>query len=148
LGQNYNIKDNVGKQFNDILGFHFNNKGELKAQYGIDTYETNEIAKGNGAPQSLNEGASGENLYWIMNEIDGLAPSGRLLTYARIGKIDLKSEKGGVSDFITLGGEAKKVTYFLDQKFPFLQTTKGSTVVFFGSDKKGKNIWFCRVKLD
>jgi hypothetical protein len=148
LGQNYNIKDNVGKQFNDILGFHFNNKGELKAQYGIDTYETNEIAKGNGAPQSLIEGASGENLYWIMNEIDGLAPSGRLLTYARIGKIDLKSEKGGVSDFITLGGEAKKVTYFLDQKFPFLQTTKGSTVVFFGSDKKGKNIWFCRVKLD
>ncbi len=148
LGQNYTVKDNVGKQFNDILGFHFNNKGEMKAQYGVDTYETNDIAKSNGAPQSLIESANGENLYWIMNEIDGLAPSGRLLTYARIGKIDLKSEKGGVSDFITLGGEAKKVTYFLDQKFPYLQTSKGNTVVFFGSDKKGKNIWFCRVNLE
>jgi len=148
LGQNYTVKDNVGKQFTDVLGFHFNNKGELKAQYGVDTYETNDIAKGNGAPQSLIEGASGKNLYWVLNEIDGFAPSGRLLTYARIAKIDLSSAEGGISDFITLGGVDKKISYFLDQKFPYLQTSKGNTIVFFGADKKGKNIWFCRVKID
>ena len=148
LGQNYDVNDKTGIQYSDVLGFHFNSKGELKAQYGVDTYETNTVAKGNGAPQSLVEGSSGKNMYWILNEIDGFAMSGRLLTYARIGKIDLTSDTGGISDFITLGGEAKKVNYFLDQKFPYLQTTKGNTLVFFGSDKKGKNIWFCRVKID
>lgn len=147
-GQNFDTNKEGGIMYNDILGFHFDNKGVLKAQYGVDTYETNAVAKGNGAPQSLIEGASGKNVYWILNEIDGFAFSGRLLTYARIGKIDITSDSGGLTDFITLGGEAKKVNYFLDQKFPFLQTSKGNTVVFFGADKKGKTIWFCRVKID
>lgn len=149
LGQNYTVnpKENT-KQFSDVLGFHFNEKGELKAQYGVDTYENNAVAKGNGAPQSMIESADGSKLFWILNEIDGFAPSGRLLTYARIGAIDLKSNEGGLSEFITLGGEGKKINYFLDQKFPYLQTSKGNTLVFFGADKKGKNIWFCRVNLE
>lgn len=147
-GQNFDTNKDGATMYKDILGFHFDKKGVLKAQYGIDTYETNAVAQGNGAPQVMMEGASGKNMYWLIHEIDGLAPSGRLLTYARIGKVDLTSTNGGVTDLMTLGGEAKKVTYFLDQKFPYLQTSKGNTVVFFGADKKGKNIWFCRVNLE
>lgn len=145
-GQNFVPNDKTGPQYTDVLSFHFDSKGVLKAQYGVDTKETNAIAKANGAPQDLIEGASHNYMYWFLREIDGTSWNGRLLTYVRATKIDLNN--AGLSEMLTIGSEGDKPVYFLDPNFPFLETEKGHSVVFFGSDKKGKNIWFCRVKLD
>jgi hypothetical protein len=41
-----------------------------------------------------------------------------------------------------------KEKFYLDPKFPMLETETGGRIVFFGSDKKGKTLWFARVKLD
>jgi hypothetical protein len=145
IGQNFQPNDKTGPQFKDVLCFHFDSKGVLKAQYGVDTKEANAVAQANGCPQFFIEGASGKSMYWFLREIDGFAPNGRLLTYLRIGKIDMNGAT--ITDLKMPGGD-KKPEYFLDPNFPFLETEKGGVVTLFGADKKGKTIWFCRVKLD
>jgi len=133
-----------GNQYNDIVGFHFDDKGKLKAQYSIDTKESNKYAKANGTEQFFTENKSGNRMYWFQLEILGVALArGKMLSYPSIGYIDLTNDN--VSNFISLGGEEG---YYLDPSYPFLATDGESKIVFFGSDKKGKEIWFARVMLD
>lgn len=142
-GQNFK-PSNEGPQFQDILGFHFDNKGVLKSQYSIDTEESNKYAKSAGAEQVFIENASGDKMYWFKQEIVGASMArGKMLAYPSAGYITLGD--AGISNFTTYGGEEG---YYLDPLYPFLETDKGHTIVFFGSDKKGKEIWFARVKLD
>jgi hypothetical protein len=152
-GQNFNSSKD-GNRYNDVLCLHFDSKGFLKAQYGLDTKETNAIAKANGAPQYLLEGSKSKAIYWVVNEIDDIrkeigmdvAQNLKLLIYPRIGKIDVNA--GSISDFKDLGKVEKKQVYFLDNRFPYLPVDEGNKLVFFGADKAGKNIWFARVVLD
>ena len=65
--------------------------------------------------------------------------------YPRIGKIDL--DNANISDFQAYGA-IEKDKYYLDPRIPFLETNEGGKIVFFGSDKSGKTLWFCRVKLN
>jgi len=142
-GQNYK-PSKEGPQFNDIVGFHFDSKGELISQYSVDTKESNKYAKTNGTEQVFIENASGDKMYWFQGEIVGVSLArGKMLAYPSIGNVSLKD--GSISNFTAYGGEEG---YYLDPSFPFLETDKGSTIVFFGSDKKGKEIWFARVLLD
>ncbi len=103
LGQNYDKnKEGQIKQFEDVLGFHFDTTGKLKAQYGLDTKEAgvtietstqyhitykvvSQLTTTYACPQQLIEGTDG-NLYWILQEIKGMR-EGKLLTYPRIGRI-------------------------------------------------------------
>ncbi len=144
-GQNYKIdqagNDKGSKNFKDIMGFHFDSKGLLKSQYGIDTKENGNAAQNFGTPQLYLEGNDG-NMYWMIREIkDFNALYGKLLTYPRLGKITPDAK---VSDFLTIG---KSDGYYLDPKYPFLEINKGNNIVFFGANKSGKSIWFCRVNL-
>lgn len=142
-GQNFD-PSNEGPKFNDILGFHFDSKGVLKAQYSVDTKESNKYAKSFGTEQFFIENAGGDKMYWCQLEIVGVAMAkGKLLSYPSIGHITLND--GNISPFTAYGGEED---YYLDPTFPFLETDKGNTIVFFGSDKGGKEIWFARVMLD
>lgn len=154
-GQNYNLslKDKEIR-YNDVICMHFDGKGALKAQYGLDTRENNSIAKAFGAPQYCVEGAKTKSAYWVVTEIDGMREeigmnvdaNRKLLLYARIGKIN--AADGTISDFKDLGKVGKKNVYFLDNRFPYLPVDEGNKLVFFGSDKGGRNIWFSRVALD
>ncbi|HYG51925.1 MAG TPA: hypothetical protein VD905_13530 [Flavobacteriales bacterium] len=146
MGQNIEQSDK-GKRFKDVLSFHFDNKGVLRSQYGLDIIETNDLAQARLTPQQLLPGASAGNMYWFVREIDGVNAADRLLTYGRIGKIDMNGAT--VGDFKILGSaNNKKPDYFLDPNFPYLTSETPGTVVFFGSDKKEKNLWFSRVFLD
>lgn len=158
LGQNYDkTKEGVITKYEDILGFHFDANGKLKAQYGLDTKEkgitvdynylnsigyttVTKITTVYACPQTIIEGTDGDQ-YWILQEIKGQG-NGKLLTYPRIGKINMKNST--LSDLVTFG---KTEGYYLDPTYPFLQTDKNETVVFFGADKQGKELWFARVKL-
>ena len=157
LGQNYEkTKEGGIQQFKDLIGLQFDKGGKFKFQYGIDTKEdgiaisqrssgmttirTTQIFSN---PQNLFESSDG-NLYWLLQEIKGFGLFGgdKLLTYPRMGKVDTNS--GNVSDFKSFG---KGDGYYLDPKYPYLQTDKNETIVFFGADKAGKELWFARVKL-
>jgi len=157
LGQNYEkTKEGGIQQFKDLIGLQFDKGGKFKFQYGIDTKEdgiaisqqssgmttirTTQIFSN---PQNLFESSDG-NLYWLLQEIKGFGAFGgnKLLTYPRMGKVDTNS--GNVSDFKAFG---KGDGYYLDPTYPYLQTDKDETLVFFGADKAGKELWFARVKL-
>ncbi len=162
LGQNYNRdKDGNINKFEDVLGFHFGVDGKLKAQYGLDTKEsgkiistssdthygistitriTTTVTRNFACPQQLIEGSDGD-MYWLLREIRDIR-EGKLLTYPRIGKINMKNAT--VTNLTTFGrGEG----FYLNPNYPTLETDKGESIVFFGADKSGKELWFARVKL-
>lgn len=142
-GQNYK-PSKEGAQFNDIVGFHFDEKGHLLSQYSVDTKESNKDAKANGTEQFFIENAKGDRVYWFQLEILGVSMSrGKMLAYPSIGNVNLADNS--ISNFTSYGGEEG---YFLDNSFPYLETDKGNAIVFFGSNKKGKEIWFARIILD
>lgn len=142
-GQNFN-NTRDGKKFTDVLGFWFDRDGKLHAQYGVDTKESNMYAKAAGAPQDIIASADGSSLYWLLLEIRGVMFfKHKPLTYPRIGKIDLAT--GNVGDFLDVRGPDDD--YYLDAKFPFIESKADNMLTFFGSDKKGNNIWFVRVKI-
>ncbi len=147
-GQNFDTGDK-GIKYRDVIGFHFDSKGVLKSQYGVDTKETNAAALSNGAPQFLVEGSNHQDIYWIITEIDGLKEGAngitKLLLYPRVAKINVAA--GTIGDFVTLGKVDKKA-FYLDNKFPYLPVADDNALVFFGSDKPGKYIWFGKLKLE
>ena len=129
----------------DILGFYYDTKGVLKAAYSFNTKEGNEYSRKFGVEMELIEDPQTGKFFWGVYEvktyrvINGLAYP---LRYPRIASID---KDGKLSDFKRIGGE--KSPYYLDNGYPYLETEKGHRVVFFGSDKPGKNLWFAQVKL-
>lgn len=159
IGQNYDKnKDGFINRFEDILGFHFDKNGVLRSQYGLDTKEkgitvssnttygltyrtTTTTTKIYSCPQTLVEGTDG-NVYWILQEIKGMGPNSRTLTYPRIGRINVTD--ASVTDLKTFG---KGEGYYLDSNYPFLASGKNESMVFFGSDKSGRELWFARVLL-
>jgi hypothetical protein len=41
-----------------------------------------------------------------------------------------------------------KKAFYLDNKFPYLPVDEGNAIVFFGSDKAGRVLWFGKLKLE
>ncbi|MEI6123739.1 MAG: hypothetical protein WCQ95_08925 [Bacteroidota bacterium] len=139
---NFTVGQEREKQYNDIIAFHFDGKGVLKAQYGVDTKESNEYSKKNGTPQSMLMGKNPNNMYWVVQEIRGYSDWFRkILTYPRVAKVDMSAATLG--DFTALGDKE----YYLDPKFPYLESEPGK-LVFFGSNKPGKIIWFAKIDLE
>jgi hypothetical protein len=145
-GQNYKTKDD-GIDFTDIVVFHFDVNGKLKSQYGLDVLESNKYAKSVFSESLFTASGDNKNMYWIIFEIAGLkvGDKPRQLNYARVGKINLAGAT--VGDFVALG-QAKGDKYYLENSFPILPSKDGNKLTFFGSDKGGRTLWFCRVALD
>lgn len=144
-GQNYKVSKNK-KVYQDVITLYFDNKGVLKAMYGIDPVENNKWSKAYGAPQYvLDTGDSKQNMYLILTEIDGYdLGDSRLEIYPRIAKIS--KNDASISNFTTLGVMNKK-KFYLDKNFPFFNPAPNK-ITFFGSTSNGKYIYFGRVKLD
>ncbi|HEY1039144.1 MAG TPA: hypothetical protein VGF30_07045 [Bacteroidia bacterium] len=132
-------------KYTDVMVFHFDKDGNLKANYGIDKLTKSDAGELKPMPTLMLPGDNASNMYLFMKEIDAYNKAGRPLTYARLAQI--KTDGKGISNVTTLGMVKDDPKYYLDENFPFLKGANGN-VVFFGADKKGKNIWFSRVKLD
>ncbi len=144
-GQNFKISKE-GNKYQDCLSFIFDNSGKIKVLGSVDSKETNKYAHANGVTFGTYEGKSG-NLYMNIYEIDDIDEEDgemRFLIYPRIVKLDKDSRLMG--ELLTLGKVEKK-TYYLDNKFPYLPVG-GNKIVYFGNNKTGKYIWFCRIAID
>lgn len=148
------------KVYGDLLLFHFNNTGDLKAQYGIRRDKMNKYSRSILTPTDLYLGKDNQSIYWVYGEIKGFrrgftvdligynatAVKKKLLYYPTVAKIDLS--KGKISDFTPLGQDEKgKQRYFTNPEFPQLYVP-GSHLTFIGEDKAGKQIWFARLDLE
>lgn len=139
-GQNWATKFNALENqnrdvFTDVLTFYFDVNGKLKAQYGVDPIERNEQVKLYGNEQSLYEGK--DDIYWLLAEVPNYRND-----YPSIMKINKKTTE--ITDPVIFGKEK----YFLEPRFPILDIKGQNKIVFFGADKKGNTLWFCKVRLD
>ena len=132
----YNVvKDELREVFTNLITFHYDKDGNLKAQYGVDPRENNEYVKLNGTQQFLVEGKN--NVYWVIKETKDMG-----WQYPSIFKINKSNST--INDPVQLGNEQ----YYLEYNFPYLESKDKDKLTFFGSDKKGKTIWVCRIRLD
>ncbi len=136
-------QDNDNGKYGDISLFHFGTDGKLKAQYAYKLMETGKEAQSMPTIHVEFENTDNRTLSWIVYELTG-ATDDKILIYPRLAIIDLQNAK--ISD-IQQYGYGKDKDFFVDNSRPVITVDNGDKVVFFGSDKKDKEIWFCRVKL-
>ena len=151
FGQNFSLKDDGSRQYKDLLCFHFDEAGNLKAQYSYDKQEGNKTSELAPAYQELLANADGNHIDWLIGEVDGWRENKELgnskfkvLMYPVVAKLDVASGKIGDP---AVFGVSKEGKYYLNNQFPFLPIELGSAVVFFGESKGGKTLWFGKMDL-
>jgi hypothetical protein len=82
-------------------------------------------------------------LTWLVYEIAGSTDE-KALIYPWVAAIDIG--KATVSDFQQYGYN-KKEEFYVDNSKPIILIDNNQKAIFFGADKKNKEIWFGRVKL-
>jgi hypothetical protein len=136
-------QEHAGEKFENINLFHFDAQGKLKSQYGYRLVETSKEALSAPTIHIEFENPDKKTLNWIVYEQRGV-DDGKLLLYPRVAQINI--EKGTVGDFQQYGF-GKGSAYYVDNDKPILLIDGNKKAVFFGADKKDKELWFSRVKL-
>ncbi|MEP7128539.1 MAG: hypothetical protein ABI729_06715 [Chitinophagales bacterium] len=151
FGQNFSLKGDGSHQYKDLLCFHFAPDGSLKAQYGYDKQEGNKFSEMAPAYQELLETTDGNNMDWLIGEVDGMRTEKELgnskyktLMYPVVAKLDVTGGKIGDP---AVFGVSKEGKYYLNNRFPFLPIELSTSVVFFGESSGGKKLWFGKMLL-
>ncbi|MBX3102814.1 MAG: hypothetical protein KF690_09925 [Bacteroidetes bacterium] len=150
-GQNLNTGGET-IDFTDVLLFHFDNQGKLRAQYGGRRNENNKYAKANPTTQNMYESTDGSKVYWMIAELKDIrttteagSAAWRPLIYPNIAAINLNSAT--IGDFTAYGlDEGGKQAYFLHNRFPVMMHKKANAIVFLGESKNEKTLWFGRLR--
>ncbi len=129
--------------YTDIICFHFDKNGSIKAQYGIGKVNNDKKSEIYDMMQNFYPSADGKSVYWAILEVkadvDWYSGYATPIYFPRITKIDLSSSS--LSAIKTLG-EGK---YFLRTDFiPALDKSENS-VTYIGNDLKDKNLWLGKV---
>lgn len=152
----------VGVNYKDLVLFHFDARGNLKAQYGVRRDKMNSHSKAILTPQDLVLTEDGQSLVWIYGEIKGFRggfevatldngsvrtiSKNKLLYYPAVSTINL--DNGEVGDFKMLGQDAKgKQLYYAHPNFPYVLSPQGDHITFIGEDKRGTLVWLSKMKL-
>ena len=137
------------RQYKDIMMFHFDPQGHLRAQYGVRRQENNKFSEQNPNEQHLYQAQDGRSLYWMIGEISGIremsgmeSGTAKVLYYPAVTKIDLAGAK--LSNFAKFGNEQ----YFLNNSMPQLPMGGKNSIVYFGENKSGKTMWFGQMPLE
>ncbi len=152
-------------EYKDLVMFHFDSQGQLKAQYGIRRDKNNKYSKANLTPQDVYLNRDGTILYWVYGEIQGMrkgfeiatdiagfkgsigVSKKKLLYYPAVSRIDLAN--ASVGDFVPLGTNTEgKQVYYTNPEFPQLLSEDQTILTFVGEDKAGKVIWLARMPLE
>ncbi|MFT7590609.1 MAG: DNA-binding beta-propeller fold protein YncE [bacterium] len=155
----------VKDAYKDLVMFHFDNQGQLKAQYGIKRDKNNKWSKSILTPQDVALSGDGKSLYWTYGELKGMRQGveiggglleltggstlskSKLLYYPAVARIDL--EAGTIGDFVPLGADENgKQIYYTNPEFPSLMSPDRTNLTFIGESKNGKTIWLGRMNLE
>lgn len=152
-GQNYGMDRNgkgqiVGRQYEDLVMFHFDSKGTLVSQY---TMNKKKASTAGPDAQMIEFSSDGKSLYWsffdaidtkTVRELDFTLE--KPLAMPKMAKINLPtgtfekySEYGSGDNFAHYGGVLN-----------YLKFSNTNQVNYLGENKKGSTLWFCRVNLD
>lgn len=135
-------KDDKG--YGNINLFQFDAQGKLKAQFGYKLQETGKEAVASSTTHIEFENFDNKTMNWLVFEMNGSTDS-KLLLYPRLAKINL--ETSDVSEFTQYGVD-RKDAFYVDNTRPIVLINEGKKAVFFGADKKDKNLWFTRISLE
>lgn len=137
------------REYNDIMMFHFDPQGHLRAQYGVRRQENNKYSAQNPNDQRMDLAPDGRSLYWMIGEISGVREQSgmesgtvKTLYYPAVTKIDLAAAK--LSNFAKFGNEE----YFLNNSMPTLPMGGHNNIVYFGENRSGKTMWFGKMPLE
>lgn len=133
--------------YEDVVCFHFDKTGNLKAQYGLGKLNNDKKSEIFDMFQNFYLSPDGKSAYWEVMEVKGVkgyegfleayagVPTFYPLYYPRIGKIDLTNSTVGA--FKTMG-DGK---YFLKRNFIRQQNATENSVTYFGHDDDFKSLW-------
>ena len=145
---------NIVDSYEDIICFHFDKTGNLKAQYGIGKMNSDKKSEIFDMKQNFYPSPDGKSLYWELMEIKGTkgyasmmdayngTPTFYPLYFPRIVKIDLAGTSMGK---IQVLGDEK---YYLRKDFPSMFDTKENSITYIGQDEDGKKLWIGKALLD
>ena len=155
-------KIKVKDAYKDLVMFHFDKEGKLKAQYGIKRDKNNKWSKAILTPQDVSMSRDGKTMYWTYGELKGMRKGSvfgggilelagvalrkeKLLYYPAVARIDLSA--GNIGDFVPLGAVDGKQVYYTNPEFPSLIDPNGEHLTFIGENKTGKIMWLGRMPL-
>ena len=141
----------IVKSFEDIVCFHFDKTGILKAQYGIGKLNNDKKSEVFDMPQNFYLSADGKKIFWEILEVKGTkgyesfsdAYRGNVsfypLYFPRIGSIDLESST--LSSFKIMGNQK----YFLRKHFTSIYDKNEKSITYLGHDENFKTLWIGKV---
>ena len=130
--------------YQEVVAFNFDPKGKLLSNYSTKLRDKNEHNKVAPTEHALLNTPAGDGVYWTVFEVAGekkLGSTARMLYYPRVTKIS--NDGKTTTEFLEIGGGK----YYLDDAYP-INKISNNTFIFIGSDRKGKNMWFSKVKFD
>ena len=137
------------RSYKNIMLFHFDPQGHLRAQYGVRRQENNRYSEQNPNTQRRYLASDGRSLYWMICEITGVREQSgieggafKVLYYPAVAKIDLAVTK--LSNFAKFGNEQ----CFLNNTTPQLPMGGKNSIVYFGENRSGKTMWFGQMPLE
>lgn len=143
----------TSKSFEDIVCFHFDKAGSLKAQYGIGKINNDKKSEVFDMPQRFYLSGDGKKLFWEILEVKGTKgyesfldayygnSSFYALYFPRVGSIDL--DNSSLSAFKTMGDEK----YFLRKDFTSVYDKSEKSITYIGHDEDFKKLWIGKVIL-
>lgn len=139
--------------YEDIICFHFDKTGNLKAQYGIGKMNNDKKSEIFEMRQNFYLSSDGKSLYWELMEIKGARGYESFLDalvgiekvyplyFPRIVKIDLSNSTLGT---IKALGDKK---YFLKRNFPSIFDKSENSITYIGLDEDWEKLWVGKVSL-
>lgn len=142
---------NTAKSYEDIVCFHFDKTGNLKAQYGLGKINDDKKSEIFEMHQHFYLSADGKKILWEILEVKGVkgyedflaAYAGYASFYAlyfpRIGTIDLAGST--LSSFKEMGNEK----YYLRKDFTSIYDKDDNSITYIGHDEDFKKLWVGKV---
>jgi hypothetical protein len=136
-----NWNDGNANKYFDLLLFHFDKDGRLRAQYASNKESNDGVATNAASPMYLTPSADGKSVGWLIMELHDMTTEGKPLRRARIGKINTASATlTGMDDY---GAEDT----YADNFYPFLASAN-NTLHLISTDKHTKTLNVTKVAIE
>jgi len=141
-----------GKEFHDLICFHFDTKGKLRAQYGLGRTSDDKKSEIFEVPQNFFQAENGI-LYWEVLDAKGVKGYASFAdAYAGVATfypqyfprlVTINTKDAEMISLKQLGDG----NYFLNKRFPGHYSKEDHSITYIGQDLKYKTLWVGQVKL-